>query len=224
MAGVSRVSLSATPVGGGVYRLAADLEVIVYPYGSVPVEVAVVVDGRVYSRLTYTQRACGRPPDVPCPGRVETEVELSPGSHEVEVVARTRDRLYPDDFEANLRPREYWGAVYYPVVYVLCKGSTASPRKITRQDLFAGSVREQLWYYEWEDVRILAWDEVLLEYPRGYSALRSVSWEGTAAYTIGADKTVDGVSRECENFMRYYWELEESSCYACVKDVRVGYY
>lgn len=218
MAGVKGVTLRVEHLGDGRVRAVADLGVDVSPFRSVDVEVLLLVDGSPVARRSTTVGACRAPT---CPATVEFEVELGYGTHVLEARARHRDpeTMYPDDFLQSLRPREWYGTTFYPVVYVVCRGSTASPKKVTRQDLFLNSVREWLWYYYWTYLSVVSWEEVPLEYPRGYSALKSVTWEGRLVYASSRDATTEDIEAELTGFMRRYWELEDSTCQACVEGV-----
>jgi hypothetical protein len=215
LAGVKGVTLRVEQLGDGRIRAYADLSVEVYPFRSVDVEVVLLVDGSPVARRSATVSYYQAPT---CPATVEFDVELGYGAHVLEARARHRDpeTMYPDDFLQSLRPREWYGTTFYPTVYVVCSGSTASPKKITRQDLFLNSIREWLWYYHWTYLNVVSWEEV----PAGaYGALKSVTWEGRLVYDIGRDATTEDIEAELAGFMRRYWELEDSTCQVCVEGV-----
>jgi len=220
---VKSVRLSVERVGVNRFRAVVDLDVITYPFGSVPVDVMVLVDGRPHSTKTVEVRACGRPPDQPCPGRAEFELELPMGRHSIEARARDHgdDKVYPDDFVRSLRPRERWVYYFYPVVSVTARGSTGSPRAITVPEKFAESVVADLWYYDWIDVRVAKWETAPC-YP-GFQCLKSVEWTGSFIYMINADETTEGVARRVAEWMRSRWGLEDSHCDACVSSVHRAY-
>jgi hypothetical protein len=225
---VRSVSLSVSVVDRGRYRAVVDLAVITYPFGSVPVDVVLLVDGRAVASKTVVVPACGRPPDQPCPGRCEFELSLPEGMHVFEARARDHgdDKMYPDDFIRSLRPVEKWIYIFYPVVYVRALGSTASPRVITSPEAFANSVKSDFWYYKWQGVRVVKWEDVPCQQtPWGVlRCLKSVEWEGTFIYQINADETTEGVASRIANWMIGRWDLESSSADACVHSVYAEQY
>jgi len=209
---VKSVSLKVEPTDGAVVAYVT-LDVDPYPFGDVDVEYIIDCDGEVVARKTIPRVRRGQVTD-------SVTLTLGPGEHLLKAYARTRDRYYPDDFLRSLRPKEYWIYVYYPVVYVWCRGSTERPRYITAPDKFLESIADWLWYYDWEGLRVLRWVDVPLEYPPGYRALKEVEWEGRFVYMINADETTNGVAKRICDWMRSYWGLENSECKACVDDVR----
>jgi len=221
VAGVESVRLEVARVDETAYRAVVTVGTITYPFRAVDVEVVLLVDGAEYARRGFTQEACGRPPDQPCYSTVEFDVVLEPGTHTLEARARHRDpeTVYPDDFVASLRPRSVGWYYLYPLIYVRCSGSTATPQKVTSPDGFLSSVREWLWQYDWAHLKVLTWEEVPLEYPKGYKALRSVEWEGRFVYAVNLHKTTEDVESEVAAWMVSRWGLEDSTCYACVEDV-----
>lgn len=222
---VGSVKLTVNRVDWNKYKAVVDLGVSPYPFGSVPVNVMLLVDGKVYAVKTVNVSACGRPPGELCPGRCEFDLELPLGTHVLEARARDHgdDKMYPDDFLRSLRPVEKWVYYFYPIVYVRARGSTANPQYITAPYAFLDSVRDNLWYYNWQSLNVIKWVDVPLEYPPGYRALKEVEWEGTFIYEINADETTEGIASKIVNWMKSRWGLEDSSADACIAGVHSKY-
>ena len=203
------------------YRVDVEMDVIVYPFGSVPVDVAVLDNERVVASTTVSVSACGKPPDQPCLGRATLYIDLPYGVHVLEVRARDHgdDKMYPDDFISSLRPRSKWVYYFYPVIYVSCRGGTANARYITSPSAFAESVKNWFWKYRWLSVSVEKFETAPCSYPPGYDCLKYVEWDGKFIYEVNADATTESLKPEFTGFMTSRWGLEDSGCVLCIDSV-----
>ena len=213
------------------YRVDVEMDVITYPFKSVPVDVAVLDNGEVAASTTVSVDACGKPPDQPCPGRATLYIDLPRGVHVLEVRARDHgdDKMYPDDFGgyfyAVSRYVREWGRryVFYPVGYVWCLGEEDEPHVATREDVFLSHIKESgFWSLDWVELRAIRFEtDRCVQDPTKTWCLRLVEWEGRFIYKFGIRRTTDELATKFKSYMHRQWEFDRAECRVCIDSVHI---